>query len=37
MIDDLSETLDSEPRFAKLSAGPAEPDKPVSINVDTDI
>ena len=37
VIDDLSETLDSEPRFAKLSAGPAEPDKPVSINVDTDI
>ena len=37
VIDDLRETLDSEPRFAKLSAGPAEPDKPVSINVDTDI
>lgn len=36
VIDDLSETLDSEPRFAKLSAAPAE-DKPVSVNVDTDL
>lgn len=36
VIDDLSETLDSEPRFAKL-AGTAQPDKPVSIDVDTDV
>ena len=36
VIDDLSETLDSEPRFAKLSAASAE-DKPVSVNVDTDL
>ncbi len=37
VIDDLSETLDSEPRFAKLAAGPAQPDKPVTIDVDTDV
>lgn len=36
VIDDLSETLESEPRFAKLSAAPAE-DKPVTFNVDTDV
>ena len=36
VIDDLSETLDSEPRFAKLSAAPSE-DKPVAFNVDTDV
>ena len=36
VIDDLSESLDSEPRFAKLSAAaPAE--KLVSFNVDTDV
>lgn len=35
VIDDLSETLDSEPRFAKLSA-PSQPGKPVAFNVDTD-
>ena len=35
VIDDLSETLDSEPRFAKL-AGSTQPDKPVTIDVDTD-
>lgn len=36
VIDDLSETLDSEPRFAKL-AGSSQPDKPVTIDVDTDV
>ena len=36
VIDDLSETLDSEPRFAKLAGG-AQPDKPVTIDVDTDV
>ena len=36
VIDDLSESLDSEPRFAKLSAGPRQ-DKPVAFNVDTDV
>ena len=36
VIDGLSETLDSEPRFAKLSAAPSE-DKPVAFNVDTDV
>ena len=36
VIDDLSETLDSEPRFAKLSARPSD-DKPVAFNVDTDV
>ena len=35
VIDDISETLDSEPRFIKLGGGPA-PDKPVSFDVDTD-
>jgi segregation and condensation protein B len=35
VIDDLSETLDSEPRFAKL-AGSAARDKPVAFDVDTD-
>lgn len=35
VIDDLSETLDSEPRFAKL-AGHAAPDKPVNFDVDTE-
>lgn len=35
VIDDLSETLDSEPRFAKLS-GAGRPDKPVAFDVDTE-
>lgn len=35
VIDDISETLDSEPRFIKLGGGGA-PDKPVSFDVDTD-
>lgn len=35
VIDDLSEKLDSEPRFAKLSAQPAA-DKPATFDVDTD-
>ena len=35
VIDDLTESLDSEPRFAKLAAG-AEPDKPIAFDVDTD-
>ncbi|MCB0933884.1 MAG: SMC-Scp complex subunit ScpB [Mycobacterium sp.] len=35
VIDDLSEKLDSEPRFAKLSAQPAV-DKPATFDVDTD-
>ena len=33
VIDDISENLDSEPRFAKLS-GATHEDKPVTINVD---
>lgn len=32
-IDDLSESLDAEPRFMKLS-GAAEPDKPMSFDLD---
>jgi len=35
VIDDLSESLDSEPRFAKL-AGAGRPDKPVTFDVDTE-
>lgn len=35
VIDDISESLDSEPRFAKL-AGAASADKPVTFDVDTD-
>jgi amidase len=35
VIDDLSETLDSEPRFAKLAGG-SRPDQPVAFDVDTD-
>ncbi|AQT80225.1 SMC-Scp complex subunit ScpB [Mycolicibacterium litorale] len=35
VIDDLSENLDSEPRFAKLAGGPAE--AKVSFDVDTDV
>lgn len=33
VIDDLSESLDSEPRFMKLGGGPA-PDAPLTIDVD---
>ena len=36
VIDDLSESLDSEPRFAKLSRAP-QADMPVSLDVDTDV
>ena len=36
VIDDLSETLDSEPRFVKLAAS-NQPEKAVMINVDTDV
>ncbi len=35
VIDELTETLDSEPRFAKLSTAP-QADKPVAFNVDTE-
>lgn len=35
VIDDLSENLDSEPRFAKLSGQHAQPDVPVAFDVDT--
>lgn len=35
VIDDLSESLDSEPRFAKLS-GAARPEAPAAFDVDTD-
>lgn len=35
VIDDLSESLDSEPRFAKLAAA-GQPDKPVTFDVDND-
>lgn len=35
VIDDLSESLDSEPRFAKL-AGTKQPEVPASFDVDTD-
>src|SRR5271155_1295884 len=34
MIDDLSESLDVEPRFVKLSGGPASDDQPLSFDVD---
>ena len=36
VIDDLSENLDSEPRFAKL-AGASRGDTPIAIDVDTDV
>jgi len=36
VIDDLSENLDDEPRFAKLSGGGAAADPAVSFDVDTD-
>jgi segregation and condensation protein B len=35
VIDDLSESLDSEPRFAKLSRAP-QADVPITLDVDTD-
>lgn len=35
VIDDLSESLDSEPRFAKLAGAPQR-DQPVAFDVDTD-
>lgn len=35
VIDDITETLDSEPRFVKLAGG-GGPDTPVSFDVDTD-
>jgi segregation and condensation protein B len=34
MIDDLSESLDAEPRFVKLSGGPASDDQPLSFDLD---
>jgi segregation and condensation protein B len=34
MIDDLSESLDVEPRFVKLSGGPVSDDQPLSFDVD---
>src|ERR1700730_11749404 len=34
MIDDLSESLDAEPRFVKLSGGPVSDDQPLSFDVD---
>ena len=36
LIDDLSDSLDNEPRFAKL-AGPSRSAGPAPINVDTDV
>ena len=35
VIDDLSESLDEEPRFVKLSGAPA-PEQPMTFDVDTD-
>lgn len=35
VIDDLSQSLDSEPRFAKLAGGPPA-DKPIAFDVDQD-
>ncbi len=34
MIDDLSESLDAEPRFIKLTGGPVSDDQPMSFDVD---
>src|ERR1700756_3104487 len=34
MIDDLSESLDAEPRFVKLSGGPASDDAPLAFDAD---
>jgi segregation and condensation protein B len=34
-IEDLSESLDSEPRFIKLAGGPA-PEQPLAFDVDRD-
>jgi segregation and condensation protein B len=36
VIDDLSDNLDSEPRFAKLSRT-TQADVPVTLDVDTDV
>ena len=36
MIDDLSESLDAEPRFVKLSGGTVSGDQPLSLDVDQD-
>ena len=36
VIDDLSENLSDEPRFAKLAGTPAAPDKPSGFDVDKD-
>jgi segregation and condensation protein B len=36
MIDDLTESLDAEPRFVKLSRGPVSDDQPLSFDVDQD-
>ena len=36
VIDDLSENLSDEPRFAKLAGTPAVPDKPSGFDVDKD-
>ncbi|MCV7279176.1 SMC-Scp complex subunit ScpB [Mycolicibacterium flavescens] len=36
VIDDLSETLDDDPRFVKLSGGAPTPAQPSSFDVDTD-
>src|ERR1700739_4711412 len=36
MIDDLSESLDVEPRFVKLSGGPVSGEQPLSLDVDQD-
>src|ERR1700739_959091 len=34
MIDDLTESLDAEPRFVKLAGGPVSDDTPLSFDVD---
>ena len=36
MIDDLSETLDSEPRFIKLVGGAGRPSTALTFDVDQD-
>ena len=36
VIDDLSETLDSEPRFAKLAGGGQSGEQHIAFDVDTD-
>jgi segregation and condensation protein B len=35
-IDDLSESLDAEPRFVKLGGGPVSDDQPLSFDVDNE-